>query len=199
MKWTWLLVPLLVAFALTACRSDSYDAKTCGPVTYPETQTVGVLTIDKGTLSCTDAKAVIDRFLSDPKRAGNTGAVEFDGWLCSSPTAAASEAEGYSSICNRGSADQVTIRPAAPSPATSGECDADALNRELAGTFEYKIVRCYGNWAFVDTGGLGDAQSLARRIDGTWTIYAAFPTSTCSSKAKADGVPDKELGSFPAC
>lgn len=91
---------LLVGGALSACGTDSFDAKTCGPVTYPETRTVGVVTVDKGSLSCTDARG---------------------------------------------------------------------------------------------------AQSLARLIDGTWTIYSAFPTSTCNSKAKADGVPDREMSSFPAC
>ena len=43
------------------------------------------------------------------------------------------------------------------------------------------------------------AQSLARRVDGKWIIYAAFPTSTCASKAKTDGVPDRKLVNFPTC
>jgi hypothetical protein len=190
-------VAALIIASQSACGSPKVS--TCGPVTYPETHTVGVITIDKGELSCESAKHVIDRFLTDTSltHAGNTMSAEFDGWLCASPTATASDAEGYSTVCSRGQDDQVTIRQPGHTSPSDAQCDAAAVNRDLAN--EYTVERCYGTWAYVDAGGLGDAQSLARLVDGTWTIYAGFPTSVCASKAKSDGAPDRELSSFPSC
>ena len=184
--------------SVAACESKRDN--TCGPVTYPESHTVGVVTIDRGDLSCEAAKQVVDRFLTDttsPSQDGNTASAEFDGWLCASPTAGASEAEGYSTVCSRGQDEQVTVRSPARTPPSDATCDAAAVNRDLAN--QYTVKRCHGTWAFVDSGGSGDAQSLARLVDGTWTIYAGFPTAICASQAKSDGAPDDELSSFAPC
>ena len=187
----------MIIGSLAACESKKDN--TCGPVTYPESRTVGVVTIDKGDLSCEAAKQVVDRFLTDNSltREGNTTSAEFDGWLCASPTAGASEAEGYSTVCSRGQDEQVTVRSPARTPPTDATCDVAAVNRDLSN--QYTVTRCHGTWAYIDSGGLGDAQSLARLVDGTWTIYAGFPTAICASQAKADGAPDDELASFPPC
>jgi hypothetical protein len=81
--------------------------------------------------------------------------------------------------------------------ATAPTCDAAAISRALGAS--HTVVRCYGDWAYVDAGGPGDAQALARLVNSEWTRYTAFPTSICQSKAKSDGVPERELANFPSC
>lgn len=91
----------------------------------------------------------------------------------------------------------VAFAPAASATSPSADCDASTISRDLAQ--QVNILRCYGDWAYVGTGELGDAQSLLRLIDGTWTRYAGFPSTICSVQAAADGVPNAELSSFPTC
>jgi hypothetical protein len=92
-------------------------------------------------------------------------------------------------------ASQASSATSSTPPAAS--CDAAAISRDLG--YKQTVVRCYGDWAHIDAGGPGDAQSLARLVDGKWTRYSDFPTSICQSKAKSDGVPEPELSSFRTC
>lgn len=175
----------------------------CGTVTHPQSGAAG--TIAQGSLSCTEAMAVVDRYLHDPwlAHSGNTWSAEFDGWACASPTAAAAEEYGYTTACNRGT-DEVQVRPgavtttgnfrAAPPPAG---CDPASISADLGQ--QLNVQRCYGDWAYVSTGELGDAQSLLRLVNGTWSRYTGFPSSICRGQAAGDGVPEAELSSFPPC
>jgi len=172
-------------------------------VTYPQTGANGQIVIVKGELACSDAESVIARYLNDPAIAhsGNTWSAEFDGWLCASPTAAAATAYGYLTSCTLGATDELQIRPTSsgqtPASAPASTCDPDAIFRDLGQ--QLNVKRCHGDWAYVDTGESGDAQSLLRRVDDRWTRYAGFPTTTCRSTAVSDGVPEVELSSFPSC
>ncbi|MET9328463.1 hypothetical protein [Tsukamurella sp. NPDC003166] len=78
-------------------------APTCGTVTYPRTGTVGVIEVRSGSVSCAEARKVIDRYLHDKTLVGqgNTDSKRFDGWLCASPTAVAAQEYGYSTGCSR--------------------------------------------------------------------------------------------------
>jgi len=84
-----------------------------------------------------------------------------------------------------------------PAHAAPSECDASAISIHLGQ--QLNVVRCYGDWAYVDAGGLGDAQSLLRLVDGRWTRYTGFPSSICRDQARMAGVPDGELSSFRPC
>jgi hypothetical protein len=84
-----------------------------------------------------------------------------------------------------------------PSAQATGGCDPGAISRDMGQ--QLNVQRCHGDWAYVNAGELGDAQSLLRRVNGSWTRYAGFPTTICRSAAGADGVPDGELSSFPPC
>lgn len=76
----------------------------CGTVTYPATGTVGTVVVQSGSITCSDAHSMITRYMTDPSIAhtGNTWSAQFDGWGCSSPTAAGSVAAGYSTQCMKG-------------------------------------------------------------------------------------------------
>jgi hypothetical protein len=91
--------------------------------------------------------------------------------------------------------------PASSAPELSGsateDCDAAAISRDLG--VNQTVERCYGDWAYVDAGGLGDSSALARLVNGRWTSYTAFPTAICKAAARADGVPERELANFTTC
>jgi hypothetical protein len=86
---------------------------------------------------------------------------------------------------------------ATSSTPAAATCDAAAISRDLG--YKQTVVRCYGDWARIDAGGPGDAQGIARLVNGKWTQYTAFPTSICQARARADGVPEPELVSFTTC
>jgi hypothetical protein len=188
---------------LTADPAAHGPGSECGMLTYPQTGTNGEVVIVKGETSCADAKAVMVRYLHDASitHTGNTWSAEFDGWLCASPTAAASEEYGYLTSCTRGTTDELQIRrPSAgqtPSATPASGCDSTAISRDMGQ--QLNVGRCQRDWAYVSTSELGDAQSLLRRVNGTWTRYAGFPTTICRSQADSDGVPGAELSSFPPC
>lgn len=83
------------------------------------------------------------------------------------------------------------------STAAKPACDPADISRDLGHT--YTVVRCHGDWASIDIGGLGDTRSVARLVNGKWTTYSVFPTSICQSQARSDGVPEEELSSFRPC
>jgi hypothetical protein len=84
----------------------------CGVISYPS-GAGGTVVVAQGDSTCSEAMSLIDRFLNDQTltHEGNTMAAQFDGWVCASPTAVMAQQAGYSTICNRGSADVVEVRP----------------------------------------------------------------------------------------
>ena len=62
-----------------------------------------VVTVVSGTISCTDALAVMDTYWSLPAGDyGNANIRQFDGWNCAAPTANMSRELGYGSRCSKG-------------------------------------------------------------------------------------------------
>lgn len=62
-----------------------------------------VVTVVSGTISCTDALAVMDSYWNlPPGNYGNANIRQFDGWSCASPTAMMSRELGYGSRCSKG-------------------------------------------------------------------------------------------------
>jgi hypothetical protein len=175
-------------------------ANGCGSVTYPATGQSGALFVAAGTIGCGDAMTVVNRYLHDSTlvHEGNTWSAQFDGWTCAIPTAVAAEQDGYTTSCSRGS-DEIRVGPVAYTSTApmSNDCERTAIAHDLGPSAT--AVRCYGPWAYVDFGELGDSQSLARLVNGTWTVYSAFPSAKCRAQAAADGVPVPELTSFQPC
>jgi hypothetical protein len=91
----------------------------------------------------------------------------------------------------------VMSTPDAPAVPLSNGCDPAAIVRDLGPGAT--AVRCYGQWAYISLGELGDSQLLARQTGGVWSNYTGFPSSKCSAQAAADGVPPAELSSFQPC
>lgn len=62
-----------------------------------------VVTVVSGTISCTDALAVMDAYWNLPAGDyGNANIRQFDGWNCAAPTANMSRELGYGSRCSKG-------------------------------------------------------------------------------------------------
>lgn len=53
-----------------------------------------------------------------------------------------------------------------------------------------QVEVCASGWAYVDGGGLGDAQFIARQTDTGWTGEIYFPTSLCRGDVTAMGAPE---------
>lgn len=85
---------------------------------------------------------------------------------------------------------------AASEPQPAG-CDAEAISADIGS--QIVIMRCYGDWAYVTNGGMGDSTSLIQRSGSTWQRYTGFPSSFCRDEAADDGVPGPELSSFSPC
>ncbi|PZU04584.1 MAG: hypothetical protein DI630_00215 [Gordonia sp. (in: high G+C Gram-positive bacteria)] len=62
-----------------------------------------VVTVVSGPISCTDALAVMDKYLALPNDGsyGNANIRQFDGWSCVSPTAASAQRQGFGSKCSK--------------------------------------------------------------------------------------------------
>lgn len=76
-------------------------------------------------------------------------------------------------------------------------CDPAAITAGVGD--QVSVLRCYGDWAYVTNGELGDSTSLVRLSEGAWQRYTGFPSSLCRAAAAADGVPAAELSSFRPC
>lgn len=63
-----------------------------------------VVEVRSGSISCTDALAVMDRYNALPRTGefGNANIRQFDGWTCASPTAASAAESGYDQTCSLG-------------------------------------------------------------------------------------------------
>lgn len=72
---------------------------TCGAATgHPV-----VVEVRAGSISCTDALAVMERYNALPRgEHGNANIQQFDGWSCASPTAARAQELGYGQVCHSG-------------------------------------------------------------------------------------------------
>lgn len=92
----------------------------------------------------------------------------------------------------------------APVPsAPNAGCDPNVISADMDDLDGFyvpdgglQVLRCYPGWAYVTNGEPGDAQSLLRSINGTWVLYAGFPSSISCEEAESDGVPSPELRSF---
>ncbi|WP_137723707.1 hypothetical protein [Prescottella subtropica] len=91
--------------------------ESCGTTAYPQTGSVVDIFVEKGTtITCAGAYAVFGRYLHDPalEHGGNTWFASFDGWGCSSPTAARAQATGNSGVCETADGQlRIVARPAA--------------------------------------------------------------------------------------
>ena len=182
--------------------ASALSSGACGSITYPATGASGSVTVTAGGLPCTEALQIVDRYLNDPAlpHSGNTFSAEFDGWNCASPTATAAELNGYTTLCAHTDGSEIRVLPA---PAANGQsqplatCDPSAISADLGQRLN--VIRCYDGWAYVDSGDLGDAQSLVRLVGDSWTRYTGFPSSICRGKALLQGVPIPELRSFSSC
>lgn len=178
----------------------------CGSVSYPESGQTGTVQVQHGSVECDTAVAVVNRFLRDPGllHEGNTMSAQFDGWLCASPTAVAAAQYGSSTECTRGqdtiwvvSAMVAPVGLTEPAAPPAAECDDAAVSAGLGG--QVRVLRCYGTWAYVTAGELGDSTSLAQLKGSKWRRYTGFPSSICRAQAASDGVPPTEVASFRDC
>lgn len=174
----------------------------CGTVTFAS-GTPGSVVVQSGAMSCTAAVALINRYFTDPSlvRQGNTNSAVFDGWTCVSPTAVAAEIAGYGTKCESNDVTLIVVPQdsGAGAPTPSGPaCTAEAISADLGQPI---IVppRCYDGWAHVTWSAVGDGSGLAHIVDGKWVLYTAFPTMKCPDEARADEVPEAELGNFTMC
>lgn len=174
----------------------------CGTVTFPA-GSPGIVVVQAGSITCTDAVALINRYYNDPtiSRQGNTMSAMFDGWTCVSPTATAAELAGYGSKCESGDTTLTVVAgrtaTSAP-PAGAPPCTAEAIESELRRDISGPI-RCHGQWAYVTWNPLGDSSSLIHVVADSWVIYTSFPSTICLAQARDDGVPESELSSFTHC
>jgi hypothetical protein len=80
----------------------------CGAAAAPAT---GEVIVAAGTISCADAMAVVNRYLSDLalQPPGEVEWVRFDGWDCWTPSPGEKVVNGFGTECSRGM-DNVQIR-----------------------------------------------------------------------------------------
>ena len=78
----------------------------CGAVGAPP---AGNVVVAAGTISCADAMAVVNRYLTDPSVMRDGEWVRFDEWDCWAPSAGEAMMNGFGTECSRGS-DNIQIR-----------------------------------------------------------------------------------------
>lgn len=69
-----------------------------------------VVEVRSGSISCTDALAVVDQYNALPQTGefGNANIREFDGWTCASRSAAVAAEKGYGQTCSNGDVEVAT-------------------------------------------------------------------------------------------
>ncbi len=82
----------------------------CGAVGAP---TIGNVIVTAGTISCADATAVVNRYLTDPAAERNGEWVFFDDWECWTPSPDQKVMNGFSAECN-GGMDNIQVRDSKP-------------------------------------------------------------------------------------
>ncbi|MEE2034212.1 hypothetical protein [Rhodococcus chondri] len=93
-------------------------------------------------------------------------------------------------------------RTSVPVPADldAEDCSARDIASDLGDPAEsVDVMRCYGDWALISIGTLGDTTSLVRHADSGWVRFAGFPSAMCRGFAAAQGAPDELLVNFPDC
>ena len=65
----------------------------------------GTITVAAGTISCADATAVVNRYLTDPSLVRDGEWVHFDGWDCWAPSPEQMVVNGFGTECSRGADD----------------------------------------------------------------------------------------------
>jgi hypothetical protein len=78
----------------------------CGTIGTPP---AGTVVVAAGTISCPDATAVVNRYLTDPSVVRDGEWVRFDGWDCWAPSAGEAMMNGFGTECSRG-VDNIQIR-----------------------------------------------------------------------------------------
>ena len=78
----------------------------CGAAPQPGS---GAITVAAGSISCADATAVVNRYLTDPSLVRDGEWVHFDGWDCWAPSPEQKVVNGFGTECSRG-ADDIQIR-----------------------------------------------------------------------------------------
>jgi len=78
----------------------------CGPAAAPQ---AGTVIVAAGTISCADAMAVINRYVTDPSLVRDGEWVHFDDWDCWTPAPDQSSMNGFATECSRG-VDDIQIR-----------------------------------------------------------------------------------------
>lgn len=98
---------VLIAAALTPTAVAVGEAgDECGAPAPPQTGTVRVAA---GTISCADAMAVVNRYLTDPSLVRDGEWVHFEGWDCWAPSPEEKVVNAFDTECSRG-VDDVQIR-----------------------------------------------------------------------------------------
>lgn len=82
-------------------QSTNTNAEVTGPFTCDVVPGFSQTRVDQGMISCQEAMNIIAHYdsIALDQGAGNTLSVEFDGWLCYSPTAASSQIKGIATGC----------------------------------------------------------------------------------------------------
>ncbi|AKK04920.1 hypothetical protein CMUST_02880 [Corynebacterium mustelae] len=82
-------------------QSTNTNVEVTGPFTCDVVPGFRQARIDHGTISCQEAMNIIAHYdsIALAQGTGNTLSVEFDGWLCYSPTAASSQIKGIATGC----------------------------------------------------------------------------------------------------
>lgn len=78
----------------------------CGAAAAPQT---GTFTVAAGTISCADAMAVVNRYLTDPSLERDGEWVHFDGWDCWAPSPEQKVMNGFGTECSHG-VDDIQVR-----------------------------------------------------------------------------------------
>ena len=78
----------------------------CGGVGAPP---AGNVVVASGTVTCADAMAVVNRYLSEFAVAPDGAWIRFDGWDCWTPSAGEAMVNGFGTECSRGG-DNIQIR-----------------------------------------------------------------------------------------
>lgn len=86
--------------------------------------------------------------------------------------------------------------------AAAADCAPETIAAELGRPIDQVHVQdCRSDrWALVWNGSaVGDATYVAENTADGWRMYSSFPATICDDTARADGVPEKWVASFPPC
>jgi len=106
-RWAGLAALVFIAAAPIPTATALGEAgDNCGAPAAPQT---GTVTVAAGTISCADAMAVVNRYLTDPSLVRDGEWVHFDGWDCWAPSSEEKVVNAFGTECSRG-VDDIQIR-----------------------------------------------------------------------------------------